>query len=178
MMRIVNKRTNGAIAQHKYAQDEMIRTLVRIANDMDNRDEGELRALADECLGSLKKKVAFEFSDLADFSNIKEIPSWLRPFVSVVRADLPAAAIGALAATIIGVPAMPVVSGVAIAGSAIAPIISYLYGTAKRSEFIHHNCKNLLEKIDPVINDTSGVVNKYLNNLKEKTYNLESISKD
>jgi len=40
----------GHVNQKKYAQKELMMSLVRIANDLDNRDQEELRVLADTCL--------------------------------------------------------------------------------------------------------------------------------
>lgn len=40
----------------KYARKNLMLQLVRIANDMDNQDVDELRALADNCIENLKKK--------------------------------------------------------------------------------------------------------------------------
>ncbi len=50
ILRIVNKKNNGLLTQHKHAQDEMVRCLVRIANFLDNKDEVELAKLADQCI--------------------------------------------------------------------------------------------------------------------------------
>src|ERR1019366_5347362 len=60
---IVMKPTDGNLTNHRYAEKELLMELVKIANDMDNRDQEELRVLADSCIGELKKK-AFELSDL------------------------------------------------------------------------------------------------------------------
>jgi hypothetical protein len=56
LLHIVNKETNGLLTQHKYASDNLILSLVRVANDLDNRDQDELRSLADTCLMQLKKE--------------------------------------------------------------------------------------------------------------------------
>lgn len=50
LLHIVNKETNGLSTQHKYAEKDLILSLVRVANDLDNRNEEELRLLADACL--------------------------------------------------------------------------------------------------------------------------------
>lgn len=58
-LHIVNKPVNGLSTQHKYAEKELILSLVRIGNDLDNRGSEELRVLADTCLeqmSPLKKK--------------------------------------------------------------------------------------------------------------------------
>jgi hypothetical protein len=46
---ILNKTPSGQIFQQKYAQ-QLILSLVKAANDLDNRNESELRSLADACL--------------------------------------------------------------------------------------------------------------------------------
>lgn len=50
LLHIVNKTNNGSIVQRKYAQRELVLSLVRLGNDMDNRGQDDLRALADVCL--------------------------------------------------------------------------------------------------------------------------------
>jgi hypothetical protein len=49
-LHIVNKPVNGLSTQHKYAEKELILSLVRIGNDLDNRGNEDLRTLADTCL--------------------------------------------------------------------------------------------------------------------------------
>lgn len=60
LLHIVNKRNDGLLVQRKYAQKELILSLVKIANDMDNKDKNKLRTLADTCLSQakLQKKAA------------------------------------------------------------------------------------------------------------------------
>ena len=56
LLRIVNKNPDGLLTQRKYAKNDLILSLVRVANDLDNNDKDQLRALADSCLYSLKKE--------------------------------------------------------------------------------------------------------------------------
>jgi hypothetical protein len=58
MLNIVNDPTNGHLNQRKYAKSELVQALVRVANDMDNKDEEELRILADFCIENTIKKSA------------------------------------------------------------------------------------------------------------------------
>lgn len=63
ILNIVNKTPNGQLTNHKYAEKELTLSLVRIGNDMDNKDNKDLMKLADTCLMQLsdkdmKKKVA------------------------------------------------------------------------------------------------------------------------
>lgn len=50
LLHIVNKTNDGSIVQRKYAEKQLIMSLVRVGNDMDNRGQDELCALADICL--------------------------------------------------------------------------------------------------------------------------------
>lgn len=56
LLHIVNKPVNGLSTQHKYAEKELLLSLVRIGNDLDNQRQEELRALADTCLEQLASK--------------------------------------------------------------------------------------------------------------------------
>jgi hypothetical protein len=59
ILHIMQKTPDGLLTQRKYAEQELIMSLVRIANDLDNHDQEELRSLADTCLlqASQKKKL-------------------------------------------------------------------------------------------------------------------------
>lgn len=64
LLHIVNKPSpDGHLTNRKYAEKELILSLVRIGNDLDNRGQDQLVALADVCLsqaaGKSMKKVAF-----------------------------------------------------------------------------------------------------------------------
>ncbi len=56
LINIINKTPNGHLTNHKYAEKDLILSLVRIGNDLDNRNDDELRALADTCLDQLSQK--------------------------------------------------------------------------------------------------------------------------
>jgi hypothetical protein len=56
ILNIVNKTPNGHLTQHKYAENKLILNLVRVANDLDNRDQDKLMSLADTCLFQLNNK--------------------------------------------------------------------------------------------------------------------------
>lgn len=49
-LRIVHKTPDGLLTQRKYAEKNLVLSLVRIANDLDNKDQEQLRVLADLCL--------------------------------------------------------------------------------------------------------------------------------
>jgi len=61
-MRIVMKEPDGHLTQRKYAEKQLILSLVRTATDLDNQNKDDLRVLADTCLQQATfKKKAFPF---------------------------------------------------------------------------------------------------------------------
>jgi len=54
LLHIVNKPVNGLLTNHKYAEKELILSLVRLGNSLDNHD---LRSLADMCLAQVSHKI-------------------------------------------------------------------------------------------------------------------------
>jgi len=54
-LHIIQQTPNGLLTQKKYAQKELMLSLVRIANDLDNKNKNELRSLADHCLAQTSK---------------------------------------------------------------------------------------------------------------------------
>ena len=60
ILNIVNKHNNGNHTQHKYAQKDLIMSLVRVGNDLDNKDKDNLRILADTCLFQIAKPIKKE----------------------------------------------------------------------------------------------------------------------
>lgn len=55
-LRIVMKDPDGHLTQRKYAEKELLLSLVRVANELDNSGQDELRKLADVCLMQASKK--------------------------------------------------------------------------------------------------------------------------
>lgn len=49
-LHIVHKTPDGLLTQRKYAENNLVLSLVRIANDLDNKGQENLRILADACL--------------------------------------------------------------------------------------------------------------------------------
>lgn len=59
ILNIIDQTPDGMLRQKKYAEQEFILNLVRVGNDLDNKNFEELRVLADKCLkqmADLKKK--------------------------------------------------------------------------------------------------------------------------
>lgn len=56
MVNITKKPVDGHSTYHKYAKQELLKAIVRTANDLDNKNQEQLRALADHCLTELSKQ--------------------------------------------------------------------------------------------------------------------------
>jgi hypothetical protein len=182
ILRIVDKRTNGLLTQHKYAQEEMVRSLVRIANNMDNRDEEELRVLADECLEQLVKEADFSWEDILKG---EDVPSWARPVVSALRIDAPAAAVGALLGAMFGTVAGPVGTAIGAgegallgvkAGFVLGPLISIIYGISPTVKNISENCDYVLKTSAEM--QAALPANQLIKEINEKTSELKPIAKE
>lgn len=50
---IINKPVTGRVTHHKYTQRDLLLTLVKVANHLDNQNEEQLRVLADSCIDQL-----------------------------------------------------------------------------------------------------------------------------
>ncbi len=57
MLNIVRQTPDGLSTQKKYAEKELTLALVRIANELDNKNKDELRVLADTCLMQVNSKI-------------------------------------------------------------------------------------------------------------------------
>ena len=60
LLHIVNKPVNGHLTNHKYAKDDLIKTLVRVGNTMDTKEEITLCSLADHCLNQVAQTTTFK----------------------------------------------------------------------------------------------------------------------
>ena len=56
MLHIVNKPNNGQLTNHKYAEQELVLSLVSLGNHLDNANQDDLRVLADTCLAQVASK--------------------------------------------------------------------------------------------------------------------------
>lgn len=53
LLNIVNKNNNGQLDNHKWAENKLLLNLVRLGNDLDNRNQENLRLLSDACLSQV-----------------------------------------------------------------------------------------------------------------------------
>lgn len=180
ILHIVNKRTDGLLTQRKYAQDELIKSLVRIGNDMDNRNEEELRSLADECLEGFKKKADLDVGDwLKDLFLGSEVPDWAKPVLAALRADVISVPVALGIATALGLPLAGVASAGTLAGLIAGPLLSFIYGMDERSRSVVEAGNDALEAIETLLEQHwySGKLDQptnisLLNNLKSSISNL------
>lgn len=56
IINIINRTPNGQLNNPKYAEKELILSLVRLGNDLDNKNKTKLMSLADRCLEQVSKK--------------------------------------------------------------------------------------------------------------------------
>lgn len=54
-LHILNKTPHGQLDNHKWAEKDLLLTLVRLGNDLDNKGKNDLRSLADVCLTQVSK---------------------------------------------------------------------------------------------------------------------------
>jgi len=59
MLKIVHKNPTGQLDHKKYAESDLQLSLIKIANELDFNDKDQLRILADNCIGQIKKKAGF-----------------------------------------------------------------------------------------------------------------------
>jgi hypothetical protein len=55
-LRIVNKNPDGLLTMRRYAHQQLLLSLVRVANDLDNLNQNKLMALADSCLEEMTQQ--------------------------------------------------------------------------------------------------------------------------
>jgi hypothetical protein len=160
MLNITNKPSTGYLTQHRYAQQELAKSLVAIANDLDNRNMTSLRDLADECLSDLHKQ-AFEMSDIGKFfGDIGE------DALDVGKGAGSGAEIGAIAGGLIGafggsaVGPLGTLSGAwagaqagTAAGAALGGILSSIFATGPKAKNVSINSAEAKQKISSLLED-------------------------
>ena len=60
LLHIVQKTPDGLLTQRKYAEQDFLLSLVKVANELDQNNEEDLRTLADACLEQAVKKKSIE----------------------------------------------------------------------------------------------------------------------
>lgn len=145
IINIINDPANGHLNQRKYAESELLGSLIRVANDMDNRDMDEIRALADSCIDQLSKR-AFEFKDLLN-------KDWWQSTLSPIK-DIGTGAMGGAALLgIIG--ALSPIPGGAVTGARIGAALGGLsagiFATGPSSKNVEINSEEAVNSLNKLI---------------------------
>lgn len=141
MINIVNKPPNGYLTQHKYAA-ELAKSLMQIANDMDNRNIEPLRKLADTCIEQLHKE-ALSWDEIKNWLSGKSSDA-----VDIGEAGATGAVIGGVVGGLIGAFGGPVgiVAGAA-AGTAAAGVLAAIFKTGPEAQSVKINAIEAKEKL-------------------------------
>ena len=150
----MNKPVNGLLLHHKYAQQELLKSLIRTANHMDNIEKDDLRVLADHCIKGLNKE-AFDLSGLMD--GAKSLKSLFQEtgedVVDVGKGALIGGAVGGLLG-LLGGPFAEITVGAGIAGgAAVGAAVSAIFSTGPAAKNVSANSQEAYDQIEKLISD-------------------------
>jgi hypothetical protein len=154
--KVRSKAPSGTPNFAKEAKKALTMELIRIANDMDNADQEDLRILADDCIGELKKKAAWydTVSDLAhkavDAIGGSSADRFVNDVGGVGEGALAGAAVGAGVAAILGSWTGPGEIAIIPAGAVVGALAGYLLNTSPKIKNIKENAKELLSQLEDV----------------------------
>ena len=143
MINIVNKPVNGLLTNRKYAHESLVKSIIRVANHMDNIEKEELRVLADDCIDELVKEADF----WQDAKNIFEERG-------IDLLDVGGGAtIGAIAGGLIGSIGLnpATIAAGALIGAGVGGTISALFATSPPAKNVASNAKIAHEQLVDVI---------------------------
>ena len=145
MLNIVMKPTTGKNVTQgpKYAKKELLMQLIRIANDMDNKNVDELRVLADDCITQLKKKTA-DWQDWFDVA--KETSSGAG--TGAVIGGVAGGILGALFGE--GIGFLPGAKAGTLVGGMIGGLVASLARTAPTVRNVAENAKDTSDQINDI----------------------------
>jgi hypothetical protein len=155
MSNIALKPNNGlGDSQYRYAEKELLMQLVRIANDMDNRGNDDLRKLADECIETLKKNADFG-EDVGKWWD--KAKTWMtekgKDTLNTGTGALAGGSVGGILGGIIGAVGGPIgILGGAAIGAGIGALVSALGKTAPHVVDIATNTKDTIDQINDLKN--------------------------
>lgn len=146
LLNIVNKPVNGLLTHHKYAREELLKSLIRTANHMDNLDREELRVLADDCIDGLTKESGSSFFD--------KLKGWLEETGEDVADVGTGAVIGGAVGGLIGLLGGPFgVSAGIYGGAAVGGAISAIFATGPEAKNVHYNAEQAQLQLQDIITD-------------------------
>lgn len=190
---IALKPTNGNIDQRKYAQKELVMELVRLANDLDNSGNEELRVIADKCIEDIssekkKSKTAGILDDVGDWISSKK--DWfgdhLRDAFQTAKGYGTGAVVGGVLGALIGAIAgegVGAAPGWAI-GSQIGRISGALIAAMARTSpqviSIAHNAEDTSNQINDLVKKIPATdpEHAFLVSFQKELANVGSLSED
>jgi uncharacterized membrane protein len=146
MCDIALKQNDSNITHHRYAEKELLLQLVRVANDMDNSGNEDIRVLADACI----EKLAFKKN--ADFWD--EVKNKAKDWFGVGEGAVTGATVGGVVGGIIGAFFGSPLVGANIgawAGGGIAGLVASVEKTAPHVVSISANAKDTVEQLNDLI---------------------------
>ena len=177
MCNIARKPTNSNSTQHRYAEKELLMQLVRVANDMDNSGNEDIRVLADACIEKLAlKKNSKEWYD--DF--LEKGKEWLGVGIGSSENALIGAAIGGILGGLFGgLPSAWTGARVGgFIGDGATALIASLAKTAPKVVSISANAKETSSQLDDLIGKfpTTNKTRVFLVSFKELLKTLANVS--
>ena len=159
LLNIVNKPVNGLNLYHKYAEEELIKSLIRTANHMDNLNQEDLRVLADDCIYGLKKK--------ADDETLQHVTDLFSEYGTDVVDVAPSAVIGGLGVGILSFCLGGPFAIAAGAGALALGGLSAIFKTGPTAENVSVNSQATINQIEKLVQGLEGKVGK-IGNLESK----------
>jgi hypothetical protein len=151
MCDIALKQNDSITSMHRYAEKELLMQLVRVANDMDNAGNEDIRVLADACIEklALKKNAKEWYDDL-----VEKGKEWLGVGTGAGENALIGSAIGGILGGLFG--GLPgawagMKAGGFLGGGATA-LIASLAKTAPHVVSISANAKDAMDQMNDLIN--------------------------
>lgn len=147
--KIMSKAPSGTPLLLKDAHKDLMMSLIRIGNDMDNFEEDDLRILADDCIEGLKKKADWmdSLNDLGhkavDFIGGNKADRFVNDIGGVGEGAAAGAITGALLTSWSG-PGALIGAG---AGGLLGGIVGYLFNTSPKLKNIRENAKDLQDQL-------------------------------
>lgn len=128
MLNIVTKMPNGHLTAKKYAESDLVHSLVRVANEMDNKDIDSLRVLADTCAAQLTKNASVVDTITNLFSDKA------KDAVDIGGGAVGGAAIGGIIGGLVGIFGGPVgIAGGAWTGAQIGGLLGGLASSISKT---------------------------------------------
>ena len=146
MCNIVMKQNDSIQSMHRYAEKELLLQLVRVANDMDNCGNEDIRVLADACIEKLALKKNADFWD--------EVKNKAKDWFGVGEGAVTGATVGGIVGGIIGAFFGSPLVGAKIgawAGGGIAGLVASVEKTAPHVVSISANAKDTVEQLNDLI---------------------------